>query len=177
MASFLKQKRTIMLDGEPIKVYDYSRSDEQIREDSQDDIVINVENSRVTHNPLKDLMDITRLSDSCYETHVGTPDRQSGAHTPVVWAEEVEEMPAVAPALTRQNTQHDDVRQEAGMNHLQEQLAIISNKQFEQPKPAALGLVSIADQIKLPQNMFDNDTYANLKVQAVMIISNGLMTA
>jgi len=37
-------------------------------------------------------------------------------------------------------------------------------------------LISIADQIRLPHGMFDNETFANLKLQGVNIVQSGLMT-
>lgn len=192
MAEFLKTKRTLILDNEPIKVYDYSRSANKLREDGKDQLIINVEDrshvsSAVTTNPLK-VCSAHNFLDSCYQTHVGTPEQRSRSQTPGLSMSasaeasvRAESPVVVAPALQRQNTEHDDVQQQAGYDHLQEQLEIISRTQRTEDVISPMSNVSqplthIADLIRLPQNMFDNDTYANLKVQAVMIISNGLMT-
>lgn len=198
MAQYLLTKKTITLAGEKCKVYNYNREKESI---DADDVVINIEEAplkSVTMNPLMGI-------DSCYETRLASPAAGSRSLSRMSHQENDSQAHAgevAAPPVTRQPSTVDNVLHKDGLDVLQQKLEQISSSQstptvtedwstmeatpleapvmlqapvVAQQTVAPQTIHSIVDQISIPE-VFDLNTYANLKCQGAQIVSQGLMT-
>lgn len=184
MARFLKNKRTITLDGEPIKVYDYSsnRSDHEDSDLETDNFIINIENA-----PTKIMDRAMHNRDSCYVSTMGTP-HETRPVTPFVEPAVVKAEEPVAvqpPVISRQTSAIDNPEARAELHAKLNIFAQNQNPVEPTPTtaaPVAIGFgagltdIQLIDAIKIPMGCFTQEDFTSYKLQGFQIVKQGLLT-